>query len=369
MRRLGSFILGLGLLALLAGLIINFLIVPRAKQFPADVDETRTFDGVLNTTLNPEALATGDLASLFVTDIPVTVERRLQVLETDGSKALVQSDALVLDPANQPIQATESVYAIDRKTMLSIENFTDNPNVIASEGLAAGFPIGTEKRDYVGWNGESGETNPLRFEGEEEREGVDVYHFTSASGPDAILEPDPASLPPALPKAQLLGLVGVLGLPEATTSQLAGALELAPDPVPLSYTYSYTRDFYIDPATGILIDYNTNETRTAGVNIAGNFQPLATVWDLTFEQSDQGIADSKADADEAQGQLFWLATILPWALMIGGALLALFGLWTRFKHRDRGIDPDLEPQSFMGSDGSAVLDGGRQRIDDINDLG
>ncbi len=334
MRRFGNSLSILGVLVLLAGLFVNFFIVPNAKRLPADTDSMIGYDGTLALALNPVALAENDLANLFFRDVPITVDRHVRVLETDGGKALVRSTAAVLDPAGNPVQGTDSWYTVDRKTMLSIDNFTNDPNPVPREGLVTGFPIGTEARDYVGWNGEAEVTTTLKYEGEMEREGVDVYHFTASNPAAKIVSPDPAALPPALPKATLAGIVGALGLPDEVAGQLAGALELAPDPVPISYTFASNNNYYVDPATGILIDYDTNEVRVAGVEIAGNFQPLTEVWNLSFEQDDASIETAKSDASDAQGQLFWLGTVLPWGLMIGGVLLILFGLWTRMKGGD-----------------------------------
>ncbi len=343
MRKLGSFISIVGVLALLAGLLANFVVVPRAKRLPADLSSNITYDGTLGLALNAEAVASLDIPNLFLRDVPITVNRQVTVEETDGSKALVRSKADLLDPTGGVIQQTDSWYPVDRKTMEAIENFTDiNPDPRSRTGLVTGFPIGTQKTDYTGWNGEAEVTTQLEFVGEVEREGNDVYHFTVVNPAAKIVEPDASALPPVLPKAQLIGLATVLGLPAETSTQLAGALELAPDPVPITYTFASNSDFYVDPGTGILIDYNTTESRTAGIEIAGAFQPLADVWQLSFEQSDASIATAKADADEANGQLFWLGTILPWALMIGGALVALFGLRIRMKNKPT---PTLEDEA------------------------
>ena len=331
MRRFGNLLSVLGVLVLLAGLIVNFFIVPRAKQLPSDTDNMIGYDGTLSLALNPAALADGDLANLFLRDVPITVDRHVRVLQTDGGKALVRSTAAVLDPAGNVVNGSDNWYTVDRKTMLSIDNFTNDPNPVPREGLVTGFPIGTEARDYVGWNGEAEITTTLEYQGELEREGVNVYHFTASNPPAKIVSPDPASLPPALPKATLAGLVGALGLPAETAGQLAGALELAPDPVPISYTFASNNNYYVDPATGILIDYDTNEVRVAGLEIAGQFQPLTEVWNLSFEQDAASIDQAKTDADDAQSQLFWLGTVLPWGLIIGGVALAGIGLWGRMK--------------------------------------
>ncbi len=365
MRKFGSLISIVGAFALLAGLFVSFVVVPRAKQLPDDLSSDIGYNGTLALALNPQALATNDLANLFLRDIPVTVERQVTVEETDGGKALVRSLAAVLDPNGNAVNGSDSWYTVDRKSMLAIENFTDtNPDPKPRTGLVTGFPIGTESSDYIGWNGEAEITTTLTYVGKEEREGNDVYHFTADNPAAKIVNPDPNSLPPALPKAQLLGLASVLGLPAETAAQLAGALELAPDPVPIAYTFSSNTDYYVDPGTGILIDYNTNETRTAGVEIAGGFQPLTPVWQLSFEQNDASIATAKADADDGNGLLFWLGTVLPWALIIGGVLLALFGLRMWMKNK-----PEDEAKNLMGSadDLKAKANSAQDRATDMKD--
>ena len=64
-----------------------------------------------------------------------------------------------------------------------------------------------------------------------------------------------ANFPPALPKATIEALVPALGLPDAATAQLAELLPALPDPVPLAYTYEYTSDYWVEPDTGVLIDF------------------------------------------------------------------------------------------------------------------
>ena len=162
--------------------------------------------------LNAEALATMDLANIFIRNVPVTIDRHVQTLEVDGEKALVLDEAVMSGPAG-PLQQAEDVYSIDRKTMLSIANFTDDARVTDREGLVVGFPIGTEAADYTGWNGDTLATNTLTFVAEEEHEGLNTYMFTAASGPDLINDPVLlAQFPPALPKAVIEGLVPMLGL-------------------------------------------------------------------------------------------------------------------------------------------------------------
>ena len=321
----GSTWLGLGILLIAAGLVLLLVVIPGIAQWPDDVDSARAYEGELAVMLNADALATLDVANIFLRDVPVTIDRQVKTLEVDGEKALVSDVAVMSSPAG-PLQQAEDIYSIDRKTMLHIDNFTDDTRVIDREGLVVGFPIGTEAAGYVGWNGDTMETNTLSFVREEEHEGLNTYFFTAASGPDLITDPVLLSqFPAALPKAVIEGLVPALGLPDEMMAQLGQALPLLPDPIPLAYTYAYETQYWVEPDSGVLIDYNKMESRSVALNV-GEVQPLAEVMHLEYAQTAASVADAVADAEDAKGQLFWLGTVLPYALVVLGAILALLGI-------------------------------------------
>ncbi len=317
--------LTLGILLIAAGVVFLLVVIPGIAQWPDDVDSNRAYEGELAVMLNAEALANLDLANIFLRDVPVTIDRHVETLEVDGEKALVLDSAVMSSPAG-PLQQAEDVYSIDRKTMLHIGNFTDDTRVIDREGLVVGFPIGTESAGYTGWNGDTLETNTLSFVREEVHEGLDTYYFTAASGPDLITDPRLlASFPAALPKAVIEGLVPALGLPDEIVAQLGQALPLLPDPIPLAYTYAYETEYWVEPTSGVLIDYAKMESRSVALNV-GNPVPLAEVMHLEYVQTADSVADAVADAEDAKGQLFWLGTVLPYALVVVGAILALLGI-------------------------------------------
>jgi hypothetical protein len=313
-------------LLIAAGLVVLFIIIPGMAQFPDDVDSTRAYEGELAVMLNAEALTTMDLANIFLRDVPVTIDRRVQTLEVDGEKALVSDSAVMSGPAG-PIQQAEDIYSIDRKTMLHIANFTDDARVIDREGLVVGFPIGTESSEYVGWNGDTLETNPLSFVREEEHEGLDTYFFTAASGPDPIKDPGLlASFPAALPKAVVESLAPALGLPDELMAQLSQVLPMLPDPIPLAYTYSYETKYWVEPDSGVLIDYDKMESRSVALNLGDQPVPLTEVMHLEYVQTADSVADAVADAEDVKGQLLWLGTVLPYGLIVLGAIFALLGI-------------------------------------------
>ena len=325
-KAFGSTALILGVLLLVAGLVMVLVIIPGIAQFPEDVDSNRAYEGELSVMLNAEALATMDLANIFIRDVPVTIDRHVQTLEVDGEKALVLDEAVMSGPAG-PLQQTEDVYTINRKTMLSIPNFTDDARVTDREGLVVGFPIGTEAAAYTGWNGDTLETNTLTFVQEEERAGLNTYYFTAASGPDLIKDPGLlAQFPPALPKAVIEGLVPVLGLPDEAIAQLGQVLPLLPDPIPLSYLYTYETKYWVEPDTGVLIDYDKMESRSVAINLGDQPVPIAEVMHLESVQTADSVADAVADAESAQSQLLWLGTVLPYGLIAVGVIAALLGV-------------------------------------------
>lgn len=324
-KAAGSVWLTLGIVLIAAGLVFMFVVIPGMAQWPDDVDSTRAYEGELAVMLNAEALAAMDAANIFLRNVPVTIDRHVQTLEVDGDKALVSDSAVMSGPAG-PLQQAEDIYSIDRKTMLHIPNFTDDARVIDREGLVVGFPIGTENASYVGWNGDTLETNTLSFVREEEHEGLDTYFFTAASGPDLITDPVLlASFPAALPQAVIQGLVPALGLPDEMLAQLGQILPLLPDPVPLAYTYTYETEYWVEPDSGVLIDYNKMESRSVALNV-GEPVPLAEVMHLEYAQTADSVADAVADAEDAKGQLFWLGTVLPYGLIVLGAIFALLGI-------------------------------------------
>ena len=260
-RALGRTGVALATILIAAGLVLLFFVIPGLAQFPDDVDSDRAYEGELAIMLNAEALATMDLANVFLRDVPITIDRNVQTLEVDGGKALVSDTAVLLSPAG-PIQSSEDIYTIDRKTMEHVANFTTDGRVIERQGLVVGFPIGTEAADYVGWNGDSLETNTVSFVREEEHEGLTTYVFAARSGPDPIRDPVLlASFPPALPKAVIEGLAPALGLPDELLGQLGQVLPALPDPVPLAYTYSYETNYWVEPRSGVLVDYSKMESR------------------------------------------------------------------------------------------------------------
>jgi hypothetical protein len=301
---------GLGVLLIAAAAIIRFVVLPGQAQFPDDVDTTRTYEGTVSL-LNAAAVGSGDFANLFLTDVPVTIDRTVQTIEVDGGEALVEDAQVMKAPDGSTLLEMATLYTIDRKTMDAVPDFTDN-GLPDRQGLVIGWPIGTEKEDYVGWSDDPAQTVTLAYAGEEERGGITTYKFTSSSGPEKIVDPDMlANFPPALPQSFLTQAAPLLGLPADMVAQLGAVLPALPDPVPLSYTYEFEAEYWVDPTTGVVVDTVKHDKRDVVLeaDILPAPVPLTTVYDLNYTASAQAVEEA---VDDAQSN---------------GRLLAIFGTW------------------------------------------
>ncbi len=329
-KGVGITILVLGVVLFVAGLGVKYVVLPSQAKFPADVDSTRTYDGELAVMMNAAALETGDLGNLFLRNIPVTIERTVKTLEVGGNDGAIVSDHAVMSSPQGPLADSLSIYAIDRTTMNAIDDFSGDVRITPREGLVIGWPIGSEGRDYIGWNGDTQQTVTLTYEGEEDHAGINTYKYHAASGPDVIVDPELlAQFPPALPKEMLTQLAASLGLPDATMAQLGPVLEAMPDPVPLTYTYQFDKTYWVEPTTGMLIDIDVMESRAAALTVPGapGPVPLTEVQHLEYVTSPASVTDAINEANDGISQLNMFGTYIPGLLILVGLIGIIGGIY------------------------------------------
>ncbi len=184
----------LGLLSLAAAAILAWVVVPDRKELPADTNTVRQFDGTARVLLNPQALAGGDLRNALRANVPVTAERTVKVLATDGDAAQV-SDERTLLAGGQPAGQTSATYAVDRTSLEATTSIPSDWDVTPHQGLTVSFPIGAKQQDYTGWVSDTQSTAPVTYEREENKGGVNTYVYTSTvsaapiTGPGGTGEP------------------------------------------------------------------------------------------------------------------------------------------------------------------------------------
>jgi hypothetical protein len=309
------------------------------KQLPADTDTTRTYEGTMATLVDPQTFET-------MRELPIALERRFFVVDTEGDAALVKEERSMTSDG-QPLQQVVNHYSIDRVTMEWTgdhpEEWAENEGFWPREGHVLGWPIGTEQRDYTGWSDDYMGTVPLTFveEAAHERSGMTLYTFTSAGGPQPIADEMVAGmgLPTELPKAQLALLLGQADLGGIVGALLPTLLEQLPETVPLGYSYDYDGTYWVDPATGIIVDTEKRETRTVGLSpdaVEGTALALLPeeqlsalrlpIMDFSYTATDASVEEAASDARDAAGTLQLYGTTLPIVAIVAGVILLAVGL-------------------------------------------
>lgn len=344
-KRGARVLLILGVLSIVAGLAIKFALVPALAKFPDDVNTTRTYAGTVDILNRAELEDPTGESPLFFEDLPVISNRSLEVVDVDGDSALVKDSAVLVAAPGTPIAGAaltgyEDYHTIDRVTMEAIPNFTDDERVLPREGLVVGFPIDTEARDYVGWNGDPAETVTLQYQGQEERQGRTTYVFTAESGPRPIVDPGTlGEFPESLPKESVPAIAPLLNLPPELLGAIQTLLPLLPDEIPLEYTYEFSAKYWIDPTTGVLIDIEKNDIRKAVVSVPGvplEIDPV-TVYNLNYTPTEETFAAAIDDAENYGGQLRLGRTTGPIGLWVLGGALILAGLYVSMRRPPAAI--------------------------------
>jgi len=332
---------GLGLV--IGGLVVLFFVAPAMKKLPADMAVERTYTGRIKEILDPTSF-------IFNRGVPMTIVRSLKVQESTGSAALVREERTMTamessGGSGEQLEQLVSGYAVDRHTMFALPKgqypaeWNDAEGLWPREGIVFSWPIGTEKRDYIGWSDDYRDTVPLVFRGETKHAGseMDTYKFTSAGEPKPIAAEQVAEmgLPEERSVDEILRLVtgsdlGALGA--IVKEQLPEALrKWAKKTVPLQYFYDYSAEYWIEPASGIMIDTRKHERRTVGLGeefiatTALALLPESTraqlrvpVSDFTYKTSPQSVADAAEEARSAADKLDMYGLYLPIVLVIAG---------------------------------------------------
>lgn len=313
MRRWAIVLAVAGVLMLVAGGVLRFVVVPRGEVLPADTDDTVTYTGSL-TTVDVAAVMRSDQNAVL--NLPITVKRTLKVLQTSGDKARVSDTATITSSKGTvppSLARTQYFYAVDRSSLTAIPNFTDKP-VTAAKGLVVSFPIGTEKKSYTGWVAEVGATASVKYQRQSELKGLTVYQFEGTFTHEMAAPPEGA--PSALPKGQLAALAKALELPAAAQQQIAQALTSLPDPIPLTYGFTEGDTYSVEPDIGVIVDMTRNTRITVALEgLPVPPVPVLIVGIKYVPASVTAMADKAKDA-RSKAQLY--GTWLPVGLGVVG---------------------------------------------------
>lgn len=341
MRRWGVVVAVLGVLMLVGAAVLRYVVVPNGQVLPADTNEKIVYAGTL-TSVNQAALRTGDTKNATTT-VPVKVDRHVQVLQTQGDKARVSDASVVTDTASgKTVDTTKYFYTVDRKSLMAIPNFTDKPAEKA-QGLVIGFPIGTEKLNYVGWLQEVKDTGHSLYKGESQVKGLPVYEFAGNYSQPLAADQLPPGSKSSVPKAELVSMVKALGLPADLQKQLQQALPVLPATIPLTYTYNQNDRFWVEPTTGVIADMTRNTEMTVGM--AGLQGLQLPVYDLTVKYTPANVTDMVNQARDSLDQIRLYGTTIPIVLATLGLLFLVVSIPMMLRGRkQKEVAPPTPPR-------------------------
>ncbi|WP_261557118.1 porin PorA family protein [Frankia tisae] len=312
-----------GILLVVAAVVLRFVLVPIATRLPGDTDLTVHYQGTANL-LDSKALQAGKASSALRSHLPITVDRRVQVLSTAGDTAVV-SDALTVHAPGQELPSSY-LYAVDRSTLKGVTPPAGKKTEPATGALTSAFPLHPKSdSSYTYYDPATRTIVPMTYAGHDTRGGrsVNVYRI-SPSG--AVRNPDLlASLPPALPKSLVVGLAPLLpaGVRAALTPATVAAL---PDPIPLTYTGTSAIVAYVDRQTGVAIDETISQQVIVNVTVGGRTVSLLPVVALDFHITPASIADLADKAKSAGLLLILVGLVAPLVLLVLGLALIVLAV-------------------------------------------
>ena len=342
MRRISWFIgLVVGILLIAAAPVVRWGVAPAITKLPGNTDTIRTYTGTAATVINPSLLTGTLFGPALLHNQPIAVIHHVKVLKTSPGNALVSENKKVT-LQNRAIADVTHQYAVDRKTMGRGSGYSD---VTAQTGVTFNWPIHTKKQNYTGWVSDTQQTTQLVYSGEATRGGVKTYVFKATVPATRITDPaELKGLPASMSKATLNEMAPSLGLSVDQLTQMSKALAQLPDPVPFGYLFSATSTYYVAPDSGVVVDVQSHEVRTAGFLVVGQVVPVGAVLDFSYAAPALTLKAAADDAKDKASQMTLISSTIPLvALVVGVVIVGLLVGVAIFRRRTIPPAPPAVP--------------------------
>ncbi|MBB3042357.1 DUF3068 domain-containing protein [Nocardioides soli] len=282
MRKiLAPVLVGIGAFLVVAAVLAQTWVPGQVERTPLDTDSTTHLSGearvggpkepvgpVLAYSINrADSEASDDEVIVWATSLCV-------VRDEGGIDGCVSAD----DPQGRLISAEAEAFATDRHTALTVANDGYLPaDAPQQEGLQNKWPFGAQRQTYPVWDGVVGAAVDATYEGTEEFDGLETYHYRAEATADGV-----------------------------------DVLEGVPG------DYAQTTDYFIEPRTGAIIKQVVHQERSAdGVG-------EILVLDLAF--TDDQVQTNVDEARDNISRLRLLETIVPVVGYVVGGVALLGGL-------------------------------------------
>jgi len=369
LRYAACAIIGLGAALLIAALLLSTYTSSRITKIPLDIDATLISNG--NGTALDSASLSGD--HLVVNqNVPLVSQQQVSVENPANADVVtLQVGTSVRRTDKQKdsglLLAIVDTVTLNRKTAMAVSDDThpggsvQKPRTVNDEspptamplrheGLSYRFPFHTEKKTYPYFDPIAQKQFDVNYDSQEDVNGLTTYKFTQNVGYNADGK---LVAPVAYP---------TLYADQTTDSKFTASAAMwgvqGGDPneqITMTRFYAAQRTFWVDPVSGTIV----KETEHANHYFARDpLKPELTLADYKVTSNEDTVeAQVNAARDERDRLALW-SRVLPITFtavgliaLIGGGVLAAFGLRTESALTDPGLD--RSDQEFFGRTGLA----------------
>ncbi|MGN7249187.1 DUF3068 domain-containing protein [Janibacter anophelis] len=297
---LPAIIMGVGAFILTMGLLFKFYAYPRLAVVPLDQNTTQVVQDPDAQFFDADNVKPGSGELTTTARIIGDPEASEQAAEETGRDVAIWNSGQVSDNNgdNIPMDGSTEVLVFDRHTGEAINCCGESKNgeEVKRDGLLVKFPFDTQPVDtYMWWDSTVGKSFPVKYEGEEDLQGMNTYKFTQEV-------PTTKYSSRELP-GNLFG-----GEPDAPA-------------VTADRYYSNKRTFWVDPVTGVVLD-RVEEQKQEFRHDGKTLNALETTSRFTPETVDKNVEEYKSKSS----LLNMVQTTFPLVFTILGILLILAGL-------------------------------------------
>ncbi|MGO1167342.1 MAG: DUF3068 domain-containing protein [Janibacter sp.] len=297
---LPAIIMFVGAFILTMGLLFRFYAYPQLAVVPTDQNTTQIVQDPEAEFFDADNLEPGKGELTTTARIIGDPEASEAASEESGKDIAVWNSGQVSDnnDDNWPMDATTEVLVFDRHTGLAVNCCGESKGgeEVKRDGLLVKFPFDAKKVDtYKWWDSTVGKSFPVKYEGEEDLQGMTAYKYTME-----------------VPTTKY------------SSRELPGSLfggSPTSDAVDADRYYSNKRTFWVDPVTGVVLD-RVEEQKQEFRHDGKTLNALETTSSFSKETVDGNVEDYKSQS----ALLKMVHTTLPLIFAILGILLLLTGL-------------------------------------------
>jgi hypothetical protein len=316
---IGLILAGLGAFLILVAVLLPTWVVGQVVKFPLNEYETATLQAT-----NASYFSASSLSEKTGVTMEATYTIKGDASKGNSSTAVWNEYSYVYDITNhQPVQQQSRTFAFDRRTGQLVDCCGASVNgdtSVRQTGLVGYvFPIGTQKQTYQVFDTTLKKTMPYRYVGTANVLGIQAYEFVEDVAPTQI------------------ATLSVPGSMVGSTSATVSAPEF--DQLHLIY--------YVDPATGALI--NVNEHQTTSLRNPDTGATALVLFDADLIATPATLAKIVALDNKGRNELTLLETTLPIVLGIAGGVALIAGIFLARKRRDDMEDLDVVPREMATS--------------------